>query len=331
MKSRQVGFVLMALIAVGVAGLVFRVVSSGSEAVILEGLVQVSQEASDRIVICHPGSCPGDDADAERDGSRTEIKRLGQGEQARWSVDGNPVFDPIMRQFWQAVEEDLYDAQLVSNNPKNHERMGVAEGQAIEVSFFIGGQSLQEKFFVGTWKPDVRLCYVRRAGHNETYGIPCPGGNIFEPDPDRWKNPVVAAIPPNEIQQIQFTYLDEAFLLSLDDEGEWNVTSADGTESPANPNALRSIIGTLQLVIASGFADEAEADDLNFAVPDAMVRVITHENATSPSTRLRFLQRDDNSMYVSVPSSTIVFIVDNRVTAPLLLRMAQVSDAPPEG
>ena len=36
-KSRQLGFVLMALIAVGVAGLVFRIVSAGSDEIILEG------------------------------------------------------------------------------------------------------------------------------------------------------------------------------------------------------------------------------------------------------------------------------------------------------
>ena len=315
MKSRQLGFVLMALIAVGVVGLAFRVISSGSEAVILEGLVQVSQEASDRIVV-------------EGDGSLTEIQRLGQGEQVAWFVDDQAVFEPRIQQFWQAVN-DLYDAQLVSNNPANHARMGVIEGEAIEVSFFTDRRSLQEKFFVGVWKPDVRLCYVRRAGHNETYGIPCPGGNIFDPDPDRWKNPVVTSIQPNEIQEIQFTYLDEAFLLKPDEEGEWNVMSPDGMEGPVNPYALNSIIGTLQLVIASGFATEEEADELNFAVPDAVVRVLTHEDATSPSTRLRFLQRDSDSMYVSIPSTATVFIVNNRVTQALLLRVNEVLDAPP--
>ena len=317
MKSRQLGFVLMALIVVGLAGLAFRIVASGSEAIVLEGLVRVSAEASDRIVV-------------EGDGSQTELRRLGDAEQATWFVDDQMVFQPRMQQFWLAVA-DLYDAQLVSTNPANHSRMGVDDkGEAIEVSFF-NRRSLQEKFFVGTWKPDVRLCYVRRAGHDETYGIPCAGGNIFDPDPDRWKNPVVASIPPNEIQEIRYTYLDQAFVLSPDEEGEWNVLSEDGTEGPANPYALNSIVGTLQLVIASGFADEDEAEKLNFAVPDATVRVITLENASTPSTRLRFLQRDDQTMYLSVPSTPTVYIVDNRVAAGLLLSLDEVIDAPPEG
>ena len=310
MKSRQLGFVLMALIAVGVAGLIFRVVSAGSDEVILEGLVQVSPQASDRVLVS------GGD-------KQTELVRLGDAEQASWFVDDQPVFVPRLEQFWQAVD-DLYDAQLVSVNPANHSRLGIVDGESIEVSFFIGGRSLQEKFIVGEWRPDVRLCYVRRAGHEETYGVPCPGGNIFEPDPDRWKNPVVAAIPPNEILEIQFTYPGEAFVLRPGEEGEWSALAQDGSESPINPFALNSIIGTLQLVVASGFAEDEEGDKLNFAAPDAMVRVITHDDASTPSTRLRFLRRDDLSLYLSIPTTGTVYIVDNQAVAGLLLRLSEI-------
>jgi hypothetical protein len=317
MKSRQLGFVLMALIAVGVAGLIFRIFAAGSDEIVLEGLVQVSPQASDRVLVA------GGD-------SQTELVRLGDAEQASWFVDDQPVFLPRLEQFWQAVD-DLYDAQLVSVNPANHPRLGVVDGESIEVSFFIGGRSLQEKFIVGEWKPDVRLCYVRRAGHEETYGVPCPAGNIFEPDPDRWKNPVVASIPPNEIREIQYTYADEAFVLRPDDEGEWAAYGQDGSENPIHPLALNSIIGTLQLVVASGFVEEEEADKLNFAVPDAMVRVLTHEDASTPSTRLRFLLRDDMTMYLSIPTTGTVYIVDNQSLRGLLLRLSDMIGEQQEG
>ena len=150
MKSRQLGFVLMALIAVGVAGLAFRIVSAGSDEIILEGLIQVSSQASDRVLV-------------EGGGKRTELQRLGDAEQGAWYVDDQPVFAPQLQQFWQAVD-DLYDAQLVSVNPANHGRMGVVDGEATEVSFFLGRRSLQEKFLIGTWKPDVRLCYAAPRG-----------------------------------------------------------------------------------------------------------------------------------------------------------------------
>ncbi len=315
MKSRQLGFVLIALIVAGVSGLVFRVVASGGEEIVLEGLVQVGPQASDRIVV-------------EGDGMSTEIRRLGAAEDLTWFVDDQPVFEPRMLQFWQAAD-DLYDAQLVSINPDNHSRMGVSDGEAIEVSFFQDRRSLQEKFIVGTWKPDVRLCYFRRAGHEETYGIPCPNGNIFDPNPDRWKNPVVASIPPNEIREIQYTYLDEQFLLRPNEDGEWKALTPDGEEKAASPLALNSIMGSLQLVVASGFASEEEADTLNFAVPDAMVRVLTHDEAPTPSTRLRLLQRDAQTMYLSIPATATVYIVDNRAIAGLLLRYEDVLEEQP--
>ena len=316
MKSRQVGFVLMALIVVGIAGLVFRIVAGGSDEDILEGLVQVSSQASDRVLV-------------EGDGFTTELQRLGEAEQGAWFVDDQPVFEPWLQQFWQGVD-DLYDAQLISTNPANHDRLGVAQGDSIEMSFFQDRRSLQEKFLVGTWKPATRLCYVRRAGHDETYGIPCPGGNIFDPDPDRWKNPVVASIPPNEIAEIQYTYRDEQFILKPNEEGEWFVIGADGTENPSRPAALNSIIGILQLVIASGFESEEVAETLNFTTPDAMVRVITRDDAPTPSTRLRFLQRDDRSFYLKIPTTSTVYIVDAQRVGPLLLRLSDIAEPQPE-
>ena len=317
MKSRQLGYVLIALIAVGLAGIAFRVIASGGDEVVLEGLVQVGPQASDRILV-------------EGGEFSTEIRRLGSAEEFTWFVDNQPVFEPRMAQFWQATS-DLYDAQLVSINPNNHPRMGVVDGEAIEVSYFQGGRSLQEKFIVGTWKQNVRLCYFRRSGQDETYGIPCPAGNIFDPNPDTWKNPVAASIPPNEISEIQFTYLDEQFALRQNEDGEWRALTPDGGDLAVNQFALGSVFSAIQLVVASGFANEEEADALNFAVPDAMVRVLTREDAQTPGTRLRFLRRDAQTMYLSIPSTQTVYIVDNRAVAGLLLRLAEVAEEPPAG
>ena len=312
MKSRQVGYVLMALIAVGVAGLLFRVIAGGSYEIVLEGIVEVSEFSSDRILV-------------EGDGLQTDILRLGEPEEQKWFVDDQLVFEPLLQAFWQAVG-DLNEAQLVSTNPDNHSRMGVVQGDAIEVSFFQDRRSLQEKFIVGTWKPDVRLCYVRRAGHDETYGIPCPAGNIFNPDPDQWKNPVVAAVPPNEIRELQFTYPDQQFVIRTNEDGEWVVIDLDGNENPVNPMALQSIMASLQVVIASGFASDDEAEGLNFTLPDVGLRIITHEEASTPTTRLRFLQREDGHFYVRQPTTRTVYIMDGQRAAQLLFRLNQVID-----
>ena len=151
----------------------------------------MSSQASDRVLV-------------EGDGERTELQRLGDAEQFAWYVDDQPVFEPQLQQFWQAVD-DLYDAQLVSVNPANHGRMGVVDGEAIEVSFFPGQAARFRRS--SWWERGNRTFGCATSGgrgYEETYGVPCPNGNIFEPNPDRWKNPIAASIPPNEIERIEF-------------------------------------------------------------------------------------------------------------------------------
>ena len=306
MKSQQVGYVLMALIAVGFAGLVFRIFAAGSDEITLRGLVQVSSEASDKILLR--------DQDSE-----TELVRFGASDTGfSWFVEDQPIFAPRLEQFWIAVS-DLYSAQLVATNPASHARLGIADGEGIEVSFFFDRRSLQEKFIVGDWTPEVRLCYVRRAGKDEVFGIPCPRGNIFDADPDSWKDPIVAAIPREDIAQVEFTYPDQQFALALSPEGEWVVVSEGGQVDAANPLAVNSVLNTLQLLLSTGFATEDEASELDFAVPDAMVRIVTNEEATTPTTRLRFLVRDDATVYLAIPTRSTVFIMDIRFVGGLLL------------
>ena len=307
MKSKQLGYVLMALIVVGIAGLVIRVIARTGPEDTLAGLVQVSREASDKIIITS-------------DEFEAELVRLGDENTGyAWFINDEPVFVPKLEQFWLAVS-DLYSAQLIAEKPSSQTRMGVADGEGVQVSFFQDRRSLQEKFIVGTWKPEIRLCYVRRAGHDEVYGVPCPLGNIFDPTPDGWKNPVVVAIPPQEIASVEFTYLDDRFLLIMNPDEEWVVVGEDQEVIPAHPLAVNSVLGALQVLVSSGFAEEEVADELNFAVPDAMIRVVTKEGSSAPTTRLRFLIRDELSLYLAVPTSATTYIVDQTAAGGLLLR-----------
>lgn len=313
MKGQQVGYVLMALIAVGLVGLIFRIVAAGSDEITLKGLVQVSNEASDTILI--------------RDQvNETELVRIGNSDTGfAWLVEGQQIFPPRLDQFWLAVS-DLYSAQIVATDPANHSRLGISDGEGIEISFFRDKRSLQERFIVGDWRPEVRLCYVRRAGKDKVYGIPCPAGNVFDPNPDSWKDPIVAAIPPEDIDRFEFTYPDESFVLAVSPDGEWVVISGSGQVDAANPFAVNSVLAAVGLLVSSGFANEDEASELDFAAPDAVVRIVTKEEATAPTTRLRFLGRDEATVYVAIPTRSAVFILDTRVVAGLLLRLVDFSE-----
>ena len=139
MNSRQVGVVLGVLIAIAVAGLVVRVVTSEPEEVVLSGLLPLSQDVVDRVRISTP-----------QDGLEATLERRGEG--ASWTVQNQPAFQPKLDAFWQAVSDIESSAQLIAMNPNNHERMGVSDDSATVVSFLLGDFE-QEKLLIGTWRP----------------------------------------------------------------------------------------------------------------------------------------------------------------------------------
>ena len=51
MKSRQVGYVLIALIVIGISGLFYRVVFDGTDEFVLEGLLPINEEIIDQVDI----------------------------------------------------------------------------------------------------------------------------------------------------------------------------------------------------------------------------------------------------------------------------------------
>ena len=301
MKSRQVGYVLMALIAIGIAGLIARAVTSGPEELVLSGILPLAEDVIDRVTI-------------ESEDGEAELINIGDA----WFIQDHRVFLPRLSQFWSTVE-DFDGARLIATKTANHERMGVADGQGTTVSFYVGA-GIQERFIIGKWTPDVRLCYLRRAGNDEVYGIPCPFADTFVADTDSWRDPVVVRIPSSEVESVTFTYPDEELVLRQRDD-QWVVARGD-EEHRADFVAVASILQALELVIARGFAGDEEARGLRFETPDAMLRIVTKEGSTVPTTRLRLLERGDGSYYLKTPVQPAVFILDP-ISATTLLKRAE--------
>jgi hypothetical protein len=305
MKSKQVGYVLIALIAIGVAGLVLRIVSASSNDLVLTGLLPVTPDVIDAVAIKSPEG-------------EVRLDRVGNEFPFSWRIGLDQAFQPKVDQFWAAVA-DIDGAQLVARNPANHERMGVLEGQGTRVSLLLGGFE-QESFIVGTWSRDVRLCYVRRVGSDEVYGIPCASPLVFDPNPDGWRNPVVVSIPDTDVESITFTYPNEEFVLRREDR-QWVVDSLAGQGQLADVFAVNSILGSIQGLLATGFAREDETANLDFSGPDAIsVQIATTEQSNFPTTRVRLLRRDDVSYYARTPVQSTVFIIDSSVANGLLLQ-----------
>lgn len=302
MGSKQVGYVLIALIVIGVAGLVIRLIAAGSSELTLEGILPVSPDVIDRVTITTPV------------GSEARLDKIND----VWQVEREEAFQPKLNQLWTAAA-DIDGAQLVARNPANHARMGVQEGQGINVAFWLG-EFKQEEFIVGKWSQEVRLCYLRKPARNEVYAIPCPYGNIFDSRADGWRNPIVASIPRDAIESIEFEYPGEDFVLRRVERG-WLAENADVSE-PANVFAVNAVLGTLEGFIASGFAAEQEIENLDFTGPEGIsIRIITTEDSGFPTTRVRLLPRDDISLYATTPRRPNIFLVDARAASGLLLSL----------
>ena len=289
----------MALIIVGALGLIVRIISSSEDEIVLAGLAPLERNFIDKIVI-------------KSTESETTLVR----NQETWYVNSNQsVFIPKINEFWEKVQ-DIKGAGLIALNEANHERMGVSE-TGTQVSFFLGG-AVQEQFVIGTWNPDVGLCYIRRAGKTPVYGIECSmsANYVFDSRPDGWRDPIIVAIPPTEIQELVFSYPDQQFLLKLDETG-WKGINAE-EEVEVDPLLVQPLVGNLQGILAVGFATKEEAEELSFNNATPSIRIVTKPGATQPTTRLRFLPRDDETSYVKTGSHSTVYIVNIGVSELLL-------------
>ena len=309
MGSKQVGYVLIALIVIGVAGLVLRLIAAGSSELTLEGILPVSPDVIDRVTITTPV------------GSEARLEKTND----IWQIEREDAFVPKLNQLWTA-STDIDGAQLVARNPANHARMGVQEGQGINVAFWLG-EFKQEEFIVGKWAEDVRLCYLRKPARAEVYAIPCPFGNIFDSNADGWRNPVIASIPRDAIESIEFEYPGQDFVLRRVERG-WAAETAD-TSEPANVFAVNAVLGTLEGFIAAGFAPESETEGLDFIGPGGIsIRIITTEDSGFPTTRVRLLPRDEISLYATTPRRANVFLVDAPTAGRLLLSLEDFTSTP---
>ena len=307
MKSKQIGYVFIAVIAIGAAGLLLRLISAGGGELTLQGILPVSPDVIDAVTIAAPA------------GGESKLEKVND----VWNIGREPAFAPKLGQLWTAVG-DIDGAQLIARNPANHARMGVQEGQGINVAFWLG-EFKQEEFIVGNWSQQVRLCYLRKPARDEVYAVPCPFGNIFDPNADGWRDPVVASIPRDAIAAIEFAYPDEEFALRRVEGGGWLVEGGELPEpQPADVFAVNGMLGALEALIASGFAPPEEAEGLDFTGPEGIsIRIITLEDSGFPTTRVRLLPRDDISFYARTPVQPTIYVVDGRVVGPLLRGMGE--------
>ncbi|MDA1189314.1 MAG: DUF4340 domain-containing protein [Chloroflexi bacterium] len=307
MNSRQLQFLLIALIAVGIAAVIARLVVSGGDDSRLTGLLPMSPDVVDTVII------RSDDGEAR-------IQKI-NADTGLWQVGQHEVDAARFTEFWATVAR-FDGAQLVSTNPANHARMGVAEGDATDLLFMLGN-AVQEQFIVGV-SPDenVALCYLRKRGQDNTYAVPCRFSDLFESDRDAWRDPVIMDMPLEVVGgfTVRYPSVDVNTAIEISVEDNLPVVVTGGSQSvEANIEVTSTVLSALRQLFAVGFATDAEASSLNFDLPDISILIEPIQDIRLPAQRLLFIQRDAQTYWVRNSASSIVCIVGNDRVAPLLV------------
>lgn len=300
MNSRQVGYVLIALIVLGIAMAVFKLASAGTADSSLSGLLPIAPDVVDQVVL------------KSKDGE-VSLKRVGESADV-WRVGQNNIDQARFQEFWNTVKK-FDGAQLVAQNRASHARMGVDAENGTEVEFLLGN-SVQERFIVGIGSEIVALCYLRREDRDNVYSVPCRFSDLFASDPDSWRDPTIIALPLEAIGSFTLRYPrqtpEEVLTVSISETAPFFHFQTDGGPIQANTQATASILGAVQTLRATGFATEAEAASLNFDIPDASLLLEPKKGLNVATVRILFLERDEETYWVRNTASPAVYIVSRQ-------------------
>jgi hypothetical protein len=293
MKGNQVRYVLLAIIALAIVGVILRLVSAGGDDETLSGLLPIQRDVIDSVVIST---------------SSTEARLVRRGNE--WTIDQRPAWAIKVDQMWSVVNS-FDGAQLVAANPDNHPRMGVDPASGTEVIFFLGA-AVQERFTIGRWSPDVRQCFLRRGSEDQVYSVNCQFTDLFDPEPDNWRNHIIVSVPFEALARVTIRFPrqdNEFFAIDLTAQVPL-VIPPGGAPEQANLFTVEALARSLEVMVATGFASFEETEGLNFEVPDASVLVKPREGLRIETQIIQFIRRDDGDYYVKNTLGDDIFIID---------------------
>jgi hypothetical protein len=314
-KGRQVGYVLIVLIVLGLAGLVARLVSVESQRAVLAGVRLLNADVVDKVVM------------RDGDNESTLLKVDGQ-----WQIGPYPVLKRALEEIWETAGK-FDKAELISSNPENHVLMGVSRENTTVVQFWREGE-LYEEFLVGDkvfapveglqkiytpWTTAARLCYLRRHDADEVYGVFCAFPDRFTADPRFWAEPSIVKIPRDEVEIITYLFPkapDESYELRV--VGSVWVVVTDGTSRDADLQAIDSLLVELEELVTSEFPFVSETEQLDFTEPDALMGIGARAGASARSTTLLFLEKEAGSYYVKDIENPWVYFLNTEDASRIL-------------
>jgi hypothetical protein len=286
-------FIILSIVIAGVKILVSNTNNLYDDS----GIIFIDQEIIDRITISNKSQS-------------SQLYKVNNS----WRIGKQGVFEPKLALFWNAVN-NIQKSELVSVNPKNFNRIGLNENESTLVQFFLQS-TLQEEFLVGKWKPETKTCFIKKINLDQVFGFTCPYPDIFAPNPDMWRNPIISNFPSDELAAIRFSYPSEQFELNLTEKG-WQLDNQDNIN--IDSYKIARFANITQLLLADGFLNDSESKDIDFNQSDALITLVPKPKAPSRITRLRLKQIDEKRVAVKNGNIPIIYYISISKAREILL------------
>ncbi len=240
-----------------------------------------------------------------------------------WTVNGYEAIADAGESLKRALEE-VQVGQLVSRNPENHGRLGVAEGEGRRLTVYAGGGAVLS-IIIGDRARGYRESYARQPEADEVYTI--QGGliSLAGRSVSDWREKAILSFTRGDITGLEYAYGDTLLSLARDSVGSWHV----GSEGPViEESTIGGMLSQLAGLRAIGFAEQAVADTLNWEAT-SRVRVIGPGGAVLGD--LTFLGRaEEVGYYVRRGDSPVVYTLSKYTGDQILKREADLVPEPEE-
>jgi hypothetical protein len=184
---------------------------------------------------------------------------------AAWTVNGAAADAEQVRKLVAAVADSAVTSELVARNPASHARLGV-DSAGRRLVLRKGGDALLD-LVIGSPGGGFLSVYARQADADEVYQVRGSLGGMVGRDATSWRDRRIAALVADSVGRISIRHgAVETVLARAGD--AWMVGDA-----PADSGAVRRLLGALADITAIGFATPAEADSLDFEMPDRRLTV----------------------------------------------------------
>ena len=227
-----------------------------------------------------------------------------------WTVNGYEALAETGASLKRALEQGNV-GPLVSRNPENHERLGVSESAARQMTFYSGG-ALQLKLFIGRRGRAYDQAYVRRDDEDETYTLRGSLISLASRGVDDWRDKIIVEFDRGMVERVELDYPGESLAVNREDAG-WRIEPSGAAADSGEVSNMLTLLAGLRAI---GFAADAVADTLSWEPPTGRVRIVGFGGAELGD--LVFLDRGDVGAYVRWAGSPVVYTISTHIANQIL-------------